>query len=478
MNNKQTKSARKRENKRTRVGGQNSAPSSAMQIQGNSTTGIGHHIGAALGGALAGPAGAALGAALGGGAQSLLTRLVGFGDYQVSNNSLMGGGLPIKEVVSSSLSNRVLIRKCEYIADVLGTTAFTNTTYSINPGLSTFPWVSQVAQAFEQYCVRGMVFEFRSESSDAVLSSATNSALGYVAMATEYNTLRSSFIDKQSMLGATFSNSSKPSVNLLHPIECAGDQTPVCDLYVRTGDIATGSDQRLYDLGNFQIATGGQQASGGVLGELWVCYEIEFFKPIVLEVQGYEIRTDHYQLATVSASAPLGTASNLETGSSIGGVINAAGTRYTFPASVTSGNYLVLYSIFGTGAAITNPAFTATNGSFLTIWENDGHNSLIITNGTTTPLLITAVILSITSATAYIAVGTAGTIPSTITAGDLWVTQVNESILTKISAPSTASRDETPRVPSDLGEIGQWCKENGITNIESEILKKYSFLMK
>jgi len=92
--------------------------------------------------------------------------------------------------------------------------------------------------------------------------------------------------------------------------------------------------------------------------------------------------------------------------------------------------------------------------------------------------LITAVILSITSATAYIAVGTAGTIPSTITAGDLWVTQVNESILTKISAPSTVPRDETLRVPSDLGEIGQWCKENGITNIESEILKKYSFLMK
>jgi len=476
-----SKSAKKREKLRAKTSSpvmvQPTAPSN-MQIKGNSSTGIGQQLGAALGGSLGGPAGAALGAVLGGGAQSLLTRLVGFGDYQVASNSLMRGGMPIKEVVSSSMENRVLIRKCEYIADVLGTTAFTCTSYSINPGLTIYPWLSQVAQAFEQYCVRGMVYEFRSESSDAVLSSATNSALGYVAMATEYNSLRPNFIDKQSMLGATYSNATKPSCSLLHPIECAGDQTPVCDLYVRTGNIATGSDQRLYDLGNFQIATGGQQASGGVLGELWVCYEIEFFKPIVLEVQGYELKTDHFQLGGVTGAAPLGTTSESEAGSSIGGVINSTGTRYTFPASITSGNYLILYSVFGSAAAITNPAFTAHNASFLTIWNNLGNNSLIITNGTTTPLLITGVILQITSSSAYVAVGTAGTLPTTVTSGDFWVTQVNENIETSNSNSQTLTLalKEKQFSLSDLKNLSEWCEKMGIVDLELGIRKYTQFM--
>jgi len=190
------------------------------------------------------------------------------------------------------------------------------------------------------------------------------------------------------------------------------------------------------------------------------------------------LKTDHFQLGGVTGAAPLGTTSVSEVGSSIGGVINSTGTRYTFPASITSGNYLILYSVFGTAAAITNPAFTAHNASFLTIWNNIGNNSLIITNGTTTPLLITGVILQITSSSAYVAVGTAGTLPTTVTAGDFWVTQVNENIETKSPSSSLTSEKAKEKQFSlaDLKGLREWCEKMGIVDLELGLRKFTQFM--
>jgi hypothetical protein len=39
-----------------------------------------------------------------------------------------------------------------------------------------FPWLSNIAQNFESYKLRGLVFEFKSMSGDALTS--TNTALG------------------------------------------------------------------------------------------------------------------------------------------------------------------------------------------------------------------------------------------------------------------------------------------------------------
>ena len=212
--------------------------------------------------------------------------LTGFGDYAMpailpQKNTLMdaitANGPP---ALYSTTARSLVVRHREFIGDVITgpDSGFNITNFSINPGLyETFPWMSTIAQNFEQYRVNGMVFEFKSTSADALNS--TNTALGTVIMATEYNSDSPAFTTKQQMENHEFANSAKQSCSILHPIECARNLTTISELYTRTGDVPSGQDLRLYDLGRFGIATVGQQGANVNIGELWVTYEIELLKP-------------------------------------------------------------------------------------------------------------------------------------------------------------------------------------------------------
>jgi len=259
--------------------------------------GFGGHVGTAVGG-LAGAVNMAhgspvpmltpaTGAQLGRYIGKRAAEATGWGAYNIKHNSILTPDLPtIKNV--RSMEGATVVRHKEYICDVYsgdlsgGSSKFTITkTVQLNPGLSTgFPWLSQVAGAFQQYKLNGAMFEFRSGCGDAV--SSGNSSLGEVIISTQYNVLNTAFTNKQQMLNEEFSISAKPSKDIVHPIECDQGQTPVDKLYVRSGAAASGSDLRLYDLGTTVIATQGQQAAGANLGELWITYEVLLFKPSLL----------------------------------------------------------------------------------------------------------------------------------------------------------------------------------------------------
>lgn len=294
--------------------------------------------------------GASIGKVLGHGAQQLFKMVTGFGDYNVENNTLLDGGMSPPMIVNSIDNGGVIIRHREYIKDINATSAFDLVAYDINPGLSgTFPWLAGVADAYEQYQFRGLIFEFKSLSSDAVLSSSTSSALGSVMMATSYNALDPNFSTKSQMLNYEFANSSKPSDSFVHPIECATKLTPVDQLYVRTGAVPAGGDQRLYDIGNFQVATVGMQASSGICGELWATYEIEFFKPKFgsLGVGDFDL----WRIDVASPSFPLGTIPTHRP-STLGGTLAHSNSAYIFPPGITSGFYLCTYAVFGTAVVL------------------------------------------------------------------------------------------------------------------------------
>lgn len=181
----------------------------------------GTFAGGAIGTALGGPLGGAVGSFLGGKIGHLVEQITGFGDYKVMSNSIMSGGVTPPSIVNTANRGGIIVRHREYIGDVLATTAFTVQSFMINPGLfNTFPWLSQIAMGYEQYKPRGMIFEFLSTSSDALLSSATSTALGTVSMATQYDVSDPPFTDKRSMLNHEWSNSRKPSMSFIHPIEC------------------------------------------------------------------------------------------------------------------------------------------------------------------------------------------------------------------------------------------------------------------
>lgn len=218
--------------------------------------------------------GGSIGNWLGKKAGGLFSSMFGLGSYTVKSNSLSTSPNDPAMVVNTTSGTRIQHR--EYIKDIRGSIAFEIETFPIQPGISrTFPWLASIANAFEEYRLHGILFEFKSTSADALNS--TNTALGTVIMATEYNPLHGPFTAKRDMENYVYSTSSPPSLSALHPVECARDVTVLDELFVRNSPL-TGADLRFSDVGLFQIATVGMQAAA-VIGELWVTYDIELLKP-------------------------------------------------------------------------------------------------------------------------------------------------------------------------------------------------------
>jgi hypothetical protein len=373
-----------------------------------------------VGASVAGPLGAAMG--------SGLSKLLGFGAYRVDKNSMISEGESPARMHSNSSSLRV--RHREYITDIIsavGANAFLNQTFSINPGLAiNFPWLSAIAAQYQEYKPLGIVYEFKSLSADAI-ASGTNTTLGYVILATDYNSINAPFPNKQAMDNAEYTTSCKPSENVYHPIECNMKANPLNILYVRNGAAPAGTDLRMYDLGQFQIATGGVQGSSVVLGELWVTYEFEFSKPISTSALGQDVLSDHFQLGTVGNSSVLGTTSVLEPNSSIGGAINTSGTVYSFNPLVQEGTFLIVYNVVGTSTACTSPAITFTNCKYVKMWNADAANS-IGSSGTTCTNLTVCFVVQVTGMNASVNFGS-GILPVPVTSGDFFVTQWDSQVV-------------------------------------------------
>lgn len=265
---------------------------------------IGSLGGSALGGYFGGPPGAALGSAIGKGAADLFTSITGIGDYVVHYNTVAN---PNQTPMFRQRGRSVFVSHREYIQDVITSAtaaAFKIEGFDLNPAdPMTYPWLATIAQNFEEYRIHGMVFHYKSNSADALNS--VNTALGTVIMATQYNVMNSEFTNKQQMENYEFGCSSRPSCDLLHPVECDPKQTSFGPIYdVRLGGNQQG-DPRLYSPGRFSIATVGQQGTSVNIGELWVTYEIEFFKPRMGDVasQINQWRID----GPFTSAAPFGT---------------------------------------------------------------------------------------------------------------------------------------------------------------------------
>jgi len=271
---------------------------------------------------IGGLAGGFLGRAAGG----ILGSITGMGAYKVKSNSIMGSGGPPS--FKSAADGSIVMSKREFLQDISGSTAFTLQNFLINPGLfATFPFLSALAVNFEQYEMLGLVFEFKSTSATALNS--TNTALGVVIMATNYDTLDANFASKQQMEAYEFSTSCAPSQSALHPIECDPRLNALSNMYVRSTSVPVGADQRFYDLGNFQLATTGMQAAA-VIGELWVSYHVRLLKPKLPTPLGANLLCAHLSEApnaSATAAAPFGTGGGVLRA---GSTLNILGTNTTF----------------------------------------------------------------------------------------------------------------------------------------------------
>jgi hypothetical protein len=307
-----------------------------------------------------------LGGKIGGfvdGAVGLGKVITGLGDYKVRSNTLMESGRP-PQVRNTKFSSTITSHP-EYICDIKSSVDFAVTRFPINPGVtSTFPWLASQASGYEQYKPKGILFEFRSTCGDAIGS--TDNAMGVVLMATEYNVHLPDFVNKQQMEDHEYTTSVKPSCNALHPIECARNRTVLDDLYVRN-DTTNVPDFSFYDMGNFYIATQGQQTGGVTLGELWVTYEFEFLKPSLSPTIS-NAPAQHWYWDSALGPAPnltypLRNLKDLNTGT-----VTGTGTT---KISLAPGSYILVLSLqVATGSGnVSNVSFT--NGALHEHWNTD-----------------------------------------------------------------------------------------------------------
>lgn len=404
------------------------APAKARAVRAKSAprtrsaAGMASTIGSTVGGLLSGPMGAKVGSSAG----KLFSKITGFGDYKVSSNSILMGTDPPQ---FGTAGRGTLVKHREYIQDISGSTAFVNTSFPINPGLyQSFPWLASVAANYEEYAIRGMVFEFKSTSATALNS--TNTALGTVIMSTNYNAYRPAFATKSEMENHEFCTSAKPSDSFTHPIECAVNENPLTVLYVRQGTVGDG-DIRMYDLGNFQIATAGMQAVA-TIGELWVTYDVELLKPRLPTGSG--AYADHWRLDVtgLAAGTPYGTNPALSSESNFGTTIS--GGLLILPYDSTNYDFLFLYEVTGAATALAvSPSYASgTALARQTVWVGNTELSIFQPAGTiTTRLLYMAMVRFSSSAgaipevTRRITFAATGTFPAGITGGDLWVISIN-----------------------------------------------------
>jgi len=275
--------------------------------------------------------------------------IFGSGDYTMTNMqpsyNVLTNGAQIPQFDRTRHSTVISHR--EYLGDITGTSAFTIREYPINPGMSnTFPWLASVANQFQEYRIHGMIFEFRPLITDFI----TAGQPGVVVMATNYNAEAPAYTTKQQMENSEFAVSVKPTCNLIHGVECAGNQTILPQRYVRNGSLVNDVDLQLYDYGKFQFATQGNPTV--IIGELWVSYTIEFFKPILTPDLAQDAHGTHLKLYNVTTTNPCGsltaTTGNL--------AVTTTTSSFRFPTQ-DGARYLVIYTLSSTSSDMSTSSF-------------------------------------------------------------------------------------------------------------------------
>lgn len=195
-----------------------------------------------------------------------------------------------------SSSQSIVVRHKEFLGEITGSTTFSvDRTLVLQPGdKATFPWLYSIAARFQQYRVKGMVFHYVPTSGLAV--TGTNPAIGSVMIQTSYRASDSPPSSKVEMLNEYWSCESAPDTAFCHPIECDPRENPFSIHYVSTtGTLPTGDSALMYNLGKTFVATSGMPATGNVVGDLWVTYEIELSKPQVTSNVSFD---DEFYMAT------------------------------------------------------------------------------------------------------------------------------------------------------------------------------------
>jgi hypothetical protein len=263
------------------------------------------------------------------------------------------------------------VQNDEFIAAVNGTTGFGNTAYACNPGNSTtFPWLSGESTQWEKYRFEFLEFYFEHD----VSAFATQGTTGKVIMSFDYDAADAPPTSKAQMESSEPHADGMPNEDfgvIMDPADLSGRT----DLhYVRRAGLPGGADIRLYDVGNLNIATQGNQNTTEV-GELHVRYSCVFEVPVLdsttaapanNQVSWFQSSSAQTLTTTVATTLTLGTTktNGLAVVNTAGSMVPPAGNYVIDNWAVASDNTAEAYTVVLDFQKNGSTVFTSTLPTF------------------------------------------------------------------------------------------------------------------
>ncbi len=247
--------------------------------------------------------------------------------------------------VSRAMNGDIRVSHREYIQDIAGSVAFSNNQLPVNPGLpSTFPWLSKLASQYESYSFESLSFEFETTS--------PTTATGTVLMAVDYDASDAAPANKTQLMSYRNCVRSPPWSNCCNS-SLSEDLHKLKSHYFRGGSLSANQDVKMYDVGNFNIATQGQ-ANTNSIGELYVSYTVLLMTPQLDPTAG--VISGKFT-GTVN-SAPFATVTG-----NLPATVVSSGTTTSVSTWTFTQPWQGLLSVYFAGTALTGsvPSGTATS---------------------------------------------------------------------------------------------------------------------
>lgn len=299
-------------------------------------------------------------------------------------------------------TGRVRVSRREYVMRVVSpatTVEFSNTSFSINPGLSgVFAWLSQIAANYDEYELEHLVFHYKPVISQA----STSGAMGSILLSCNYNAGSQKFESFREMAEYSGTLETRVCDEAMFGVECDptkhGSQAIE---YIRTGSVPPGQDIKTYDLGLFQIATSDVStfSEGTLLGHLYIEYQVVLGKPKLFTALGKGILQDMWRGNTaVSTTAPFGTLSRANPANLLGAVLSKVDGTILLPDNFY-GRLMVTYTAAASSGVVPASFLAVGSGNvaLIPILGHLGTSAIESSNGSGATVQVTQALFDITA---------------------------------------------------------------------------------
>lgn len=280
----------------------------------------------------------------------------------------------------------VRIRHRELVSGITGSVGFTiANTIALNPGLAaSFPWLSTIANSWEEYSFNALKFEYFTRTG--------SSTPGSVIMSPDYDASDAAPASEQQICSYQDVIEDAPWKDICCNLPSNRMNSADKFRFVRSGALAANQDIKLYDVGNLFVAT--LDGTAVNWGKLWVEYDVTFRIPqLGAGSTGPSAGGSFVGGGVFSTAVPFGTVPVPDPQNS--GISLSNASVLTFSAL---GDYVVNYILTGAGMVAVDPVAGA-GLTILAMGDNGGPTPEIYGLATVRVTSLVDATLAITCAT-------------------------------------------------------------------------------